>query len=104
LVTKPISELWHEAARKWVELEAAANLYEESKSSVLAQLMSKCGDMPVSRAEMTVKASDGWKEHIERIAKAREAANLAKVEVDYLRMRHSEAMSKEATDRLEAKL
>lgn len=104
MVTKPISELWRESATRWVELEAAADLLESTKSAVLAQLMSKCGDMPVSKSEMTVKASPQWKEHVERIAKAREAANLAKVEVDYLRMRHSEAMSKEATDRLEAKL
>ena len=103
-MTKPISELWRGAAETWVVLESAANLMEESKSSVLSQLMSKCGDMPVSRAEMTVKASEGWLEHVKRIAEAREKANAAKIKVDYYKMRFHEEMSRQATDRLEARL
>lgn len=101
---KPVSDLWREAAENWVILEAAANILEETKSSVLSQMMVEKGDIPVSRAEMQVKASPEWDRHIHSIADARTKANKAKVLVDYYKMRHHEEMSRQATDRLEAKL
>ena len=61
---QPLSEQFRIVAKRWVDCDAAANLLEETKSAVLAQMMAKLGDMPVSRAEMNVKASDEWTEHI----------------------------------------
>lgn len=101
---RPISELFRLASKQWVELDAAANLLEETKSSVLSERMAALGDMPVSRAEMTVKASKEWRDFLEAMVNARKSANLAKVRVDWIRMRAQEAMSREATARLEARL
>jgi hypothetical protein len=102
--SRPLSEQYRLAAKTWVELDAAANLLEETKSAVLSQRMAQQGDVPVSRAELTVKASPEWAEFVTRMVKAREAANLAKVKLEWLRMRFSEAQSFEATKRAEMKL
>lgn len=99
-----LSERFRLAAKDWVEKDAAANLLEETKSSVLSQRMAELGDMPVSRAEMTVKASAEWREFIKAMVNARKEANLARVKVDWLRMRHSEWQSAEANARAERKM
>ena len=100
----PISEQYRIVAKKWVDAEAAASLMEDTKSAVLSQQMQALGDMPVSRAEMQVKASDDWKEFIEKMIEARKQANLFKVQLEYLRMRSAEWTSEEATKRAEMKL
>lgn len=79
-------------------------MLEDTKSAVLSQKMAALGDMPVSKAEMTVKASAEWKEFIQSMVDARKAANLLKVQLEYLRMRSGEWQSAEATKRAEMKL
>lgn len=100
----PLSEQYRIVAKSWVDAEAAASLLEETKSAVLARMMLAQGDMPVSRAEMNVKASDDWHEFIKRMVEAREKAAFLKVKLEYIRMRHSEHQSMEATKRAEMKL
>jgi len=99
-----LSEQFRLAGKEWCELSAAADLLEASKSAVLSQMMAKLGDMPVSRAEATVKAGKEWLEYVEKTVEARKAANLAKIKLEWLRMRHSEQMSQEATERSERRL
>ncbi len=99
-----ISEQFRLAAKDWVQKDAAANMLEETKSAVLSQRMAALGDMPVSKAEMAVKASEEWREFIKTMVQAREEANLAKVKCEYLRMRFSEWQSQEANARAERKL
>ncbi len=53
---------------------------------------------------MRAKASSAWKDYIEKMVKAREEANLAKVKVEWIRMRFSEQQSEEATARAERRL
>jgi hypothetical protein len=101
---RPLSEQFRLAAKGWVDKDAAANLLEETKSAVLSQRMAALGDMPVSRAELIVKASPEWAEFVTQMVDARKAANLAKVRVEWIRMKHSEAQSFEATRRAEMKL
>jgi hypothetical protein len=101
---QPLSEQFRIVAKRWVDRDAAANLLEETKSAVLAQMMAKQGDMPVSRAEMNVKASEEWAAHIEDMVEARKNANLAKVQLDYIRMKHMEWTSANANQRHEARL
>jgi hypothetical protein len=100
----PISEQWYSAALKHADLEAAASMLEENKSAVLSQSMTKLGDIPVSRAELIVKASADWAEYIRKMCEARTAANKAKVEMEYLKMRAMEWQSHEATARTQARL
>ena len=100
----PLSEQYRIVAKKWVDADAAASLLEETKSAVLSQCMAALGDIPVSRAEMTVKSSDGWHEYIEKMVDARRQASLLKAQLEYIRMRFSEWQSHEATRRAEMKL
>lgn len=100
----PVSEQYRLAAKDWVQKEAAAAILEETKSAVLAQRMAMLGDVPVSRAELTVKATPEWEEHVRAIVTAREAANLAKVRLEYLRMKFSEWQAHDATRRAEMRL
>lgn len=100
----PVSEQYRIIAKRWVDADAAASLLEESKSSFLAKMMSELGDMPVSRAEMQVKASVEWQEYVKSMVDARQKASLLKVQLEYIRMRFSEEQSHEATRRAEMKL
>lgn len=99
-----LSEQFRIVAKRWVELDSAARMYEETKSSILSQKMVALGDMPVSRAEHQVKSSDEWIEFIKSMVNARTEANLAKVKMEWLRMKFSEQQSREATERAERRL
>ena len=77
---KPLSEQYRIVAKKWVDADGAANMLEETKSAVLSKMMVDLGDMPVSKAEMQVKASDAWREHITQMVEARSQASLLKVQ------------------------
>lgn len=101
---RPISEEYRIIAKKWVDADAAANFLEETKSSVLARRMVMLGDMPVSKAEMTVKASDDWRSFIDEMVNARKEAAKLKVQLEYIRMRFSEWQSLEASKRAEMRL
>ena len=100
----PISEQYRLTAKSWVDADSAANLLEETKSAVLAKMMVAYGGAPVSRAEMQVKASAPWADHIGKMVRARERASLLKVEVEFLRMKFSEWQSENANRRAEMRL
>lgn len=100
-IARPISEDFREAAEKWVGLDSAASMLEESKSAYLSQMMLReaTEKTSVAKAELLAKGSAEWSAYIKRMVFARNEANLAKVTVDYLRMRHGEAMSDAANER-----
>ena len=101
---QPISEQFRIVAKSWVEANTAADMLEDCKSAVLSQQMAALGDMPVSRAEMEIKASNDWTEYLRRMVEARGKANLLKVKCEYLRMRFQEQSSAEASKRAEMRL
>lgn len=101
---KPLSEQYRIVAKKWVDADGAANMLEETKSAVLSRMMVELGDMPVSKAEMQVKASDAWREHITQMVEARSQASLLKVQMEYIRMKFHEWQSHAANRRAEMKL
>ena len=101
---EPISEQYRLAAKEWVDADSSASLLEETKSAVLSQMMQKQGDMPVSRAELNVKASPEWHLFIGDMVAARKQANFLKVKVEWLKMRHREWISADANQRAEMKL
>jgi hypothetical protein len=100
----PISEQYRITAKKWIDADAAASLLEETKSAFLAKRMTALGDMPVSRAEMTIKASPEWSDYISKMVRAREQASLLKVQLEYIRMKFGEWNSETATKRAEMRL
>lgn len=101
---RPLSEMFRLTAKEWVEADAAASLLEECKSATLSQRMLELGDMPVSRAEMTVRGSSEWHDYLCAMNEARKKSNLLKVKCEWLRMKFSEQQSHEATARAERKL
>lgn len=100
----PVSEQFRITAKQWVELDRAATMLEETKSAVLSQKMNALGDIPVSHAERTVKASPEWTDFIKAMVDARTQANLKKVQLEYIRMRFSEWQAESANRRAEMKL
>ena len=101
----PWSEQYRIVAKSWVDAEAAASLLEDTKSAILAEKMLALGDMPsVSLAEMTVMASQGWKDDLLSISTQRQAANRLKVQMEYIRMKFMEWQSENATKRVEMRL
>lgn len=100
----PWSEQYRLAGEDWADKEAAAQLLEDTKSAVMAQRQAELGDIPVNRAEQTVKASAAWYQHIEKIVEARKVANVAKVQLEYIRMKAMERAGAEANQRTEMKL
>lgn len=100
----PWSEQFRIVAKRWVDADAAATILEDTKSATLAQMVQAHADKPVNRAEAIVKASPDWRSHVEKVVNARCAANLLKVQMEYLRMKFSEWQSDEANKRHEARL
>jgi len=101
---QPLSEQFRTVAKKCVDADSAASMLEETKSAVLSKWMSEMGDMPVSKAEMAIKASDKWVEYIRSMVQARQEATLLKVQLEYIRMRFHEWQSHAANRRAEMKL
>ena len=79
-------------------------MLEESKTAVLSQKMKALGDVPAAHAERDVKASDEWHAWIKTMVEAKTAANLAKVRLEYIRMRFAEHQSMNADKRAEMRL
>jgi|SRR5882724_415258 len=100
---RPTSEKYYEAASEWANCDAAASLLEETRSAVLSdmvtEMLSKNISMAVNRAEALVKSSSRWRAFVTDMVELRRKANMAKVTTEYIRMRHSEEMSQEATHR-----
>lgn len=101
---RPLSEIYEEIAEQWVDYDAAANLLEDCKSAFLSERMLLHSDLPVNRAETMVKASPEWKEYVEKTVEARRKANLYKVKLETVKMRHSEWVAQDANQRMAAKL
>jgi putative sterol carrier protein len=98
------ADRYREAGEDWADKEAAAQLLEDSKSAVMAQWQTELGDLPVNRAEQTVKASNRWRDYITDTVNARKAANLAKIRLEAIRMKAMEYHGKEANQRTEMRI
>lgn len=101
---RPWSEIFKQAADDWADKEAAAQLLEDTKSAVMAQKQATLGDLPVNRAEQIIKATPEWYDHIKTVVEARRVANMAKVNLEYIRMKFTEWNNEEANHRAEARL
>lgn len=100
----PISEQFRLAALEWADLDNAARMLDEGKTTYLAQQKALLGDIPDSHAEKQVKASEPWASYIKTMVRAKTQANKARVEVDYLKMKFQEWISADANARSERRL
>jgi hypothetical protein len=101
---EPISERYRLAALTWANLDSAARMLEEGKTTFLAQQKAVLGDIPDSHAEKQVKASDQWATYIKNMVRAKTEATKARIEVDYLKMLFQEWISRDANARVERKM
>ena len=93
-----------EIGEQWVDADAAARMYEETKSAILAQKKAELGDIPDNKAERLVKASRFWMEFITEGVNLRTQANKLKIQLEEIKMRHMIVQSREATERAERKM
>lgn len=98
------AEQFRLVSKDWVQKDGAARMLEENKTAVLSQRMNALGEMPTSKAERLVKASDEWALYLESMVGARTAANLAKVKMKYVEMMYFEHQSQNASRRAEIRL
>ncbi len=99
-----ISEQFRFAALEWADLDNAARMLDEGKTTYLAQQKALLGDIPDSHAEKQVKASPQWADYIKNMVRTKTQANKARVQVDYLKMKFQEWQSAEANARAERKM
>jgi len=93
-----------EIGDRWVDADAAARMYEETKSSILAQKKAELGDIPDNKAERMVKSSRFWMDFITQGVNLRTEANRLKIQIEEIKMRHMINQSREATERAERKM
>jgi len=105
---QPISEQFRIVAKQWVDADSAASLLEELKTTTLermkSDLIERDGPMPDNTATRLAKCSADWEQYIREMCKHRADANRLKVQMEYIRMKHSEWQSAEATARAERRL
>ena len=98
---QPYSEQVRIKALEWADLDSAARMLEECKTAYLAQRKKALGDIAASKAEMLVKSSSDWTDYIKKMVNAKKRANIAKIELEYIKMKSWENSGLEANRRAE---
>lgn len=88
----------------WADCQAAADLLEETKGTLLAKITKEHLDLPAWKAEAMSKGDERYAEHIAKMVDARRLANLAKVRYDGAKIMGEFARSAESTRRAEMQL
>jgi len=96
-----VYERFRLAGENWANAEHAAQLLEETRKAVRAQIMTAFGDMSVNKAEMLAEADPGYFEHLQKMVDARRDANKARVNYDAIRAWVELVRSAEASKRAE---
>jgi hypothetical protein len=91
------------AGDEWADKEAAADLLEETKKTVLAELVNK-GEGSVSAREYEAFASPVYKLHLTNMVIARKEANKARMRYDAVKVLAEMRRSQESTRRAEMRL
>lgn len=85
----------------WADANAAAELLEETKGTLLAKIFKEHFDKPAWKAEAEAKGDTRYEEHVTRMVDARRLANLARVRYDGAKAMGEFARSAESTRRAE---
>jgi NMD protein affecting ribosome stability and mRNA decay len=87
----------------WVDKNAAAEILEETKKSVLAELMNAL-EGPKTEREARALADPTYRLHITNMVTARKEANRARVKYDSMRVLAEMRRTQESTRRAEANI
>jgi len=91
------------AGEDWADKESAADLLEETKRTVLAELMNQQpASMSVAAKEQVALADSAYRLHLTNMVSARKEANRARVRYDALKVLAELRRSEESTRRAEA--
>jgi hypothetical protein len=93
-----------EAHDDWNDKDHAARMLEDTKTLVFNQKCAALGDIPVNRAEQTIKASKDWHDYVVTIVEAKTEANRAWAEYEYRKNQYDMWKNEEANHRAEARL
>lgn len=88
------------AGESWAEAEAAAQLLEETRKTVLSQIKSKYDGSDAAKETLAL-ATPEYREHLERMVNARRDANKARVRWDSLKIHADLVRTKAASARAE---
>jgi membrane-bound lytic murein transglycosylase MltF len=100
------NRIYHEivlAGEDWTDKEAAAELLEETKKTVLAELMQTFQGSTAER-ERNALAHPAYKLHLTHMSAARKEANRARVRYDAVRVLSEMRRTQESTRRAEANI
>lgn len=91
-----------EVGEVWADLHAAAEMYEETRKSVLGKLaLEFAQSMPMNKAEHAAYDAPEYREHVKAMVEARRKANRARVRWDVGRTHADLMRSVESTKRAE---
>lgn len=93
----------NEAGDEWVDTNAAADILEETKKTVLAELMNGKQGSNAER-ERSALADSVYRLHLVNMVKARKEANRAKVKYDSVKVLAEMRRTQESTRRAEANI
>jgi hypothetical protein len=91
------------AGEEWADKDAAANLLEETKKTLLAELMQGLEGSNTER-EKKALADTTYKHHLKTMVAARKEANRARVRYDATRVLAEMRRTQESTRRAEANI
>lgn len=93
----------NDAGDEWADTNAAAEILEETKKTVLAELMGGYSGSNAER-ERAALADSAYRLHLVNMVKARKEANRARVRYDSVRVLAEMRRSQESTRRAEMNL
>jgi len=99
-----IAERMRLAGEEWSDLDAAANMLEETRKSVLAELVNQSKGGSIAAKESEALANPAYRLHLTNMVNARREANRARVKYDTSRMWVELVRTSEATKRAEMKI
>src|SRR4051812_38442769 len=89
-----------QAGEEWTDKEAAADILEQSKKTVLAELMNTM-EGPTAERERRALAEPTFKLHLAQMSAARKEANRARVRYDACKVLAEMRRTQESTRRME---
>ncbi len=92
------------SGQDWADKNAAAELLEETKKSVLAELINGASGTSQSAKESMALADPAYRLHLTNMVTARKQANIARMKYDAVRVLAEMRRTQESTRRAEANI
>jgi hypothetical protein len=99
-----IRERLAKVGEEWADADAAANLLEETKNSVLSELMNTANASSEAERKRIAQADPAFKLHLANMVNARKEANRARVRYETGKMWAELKRSVESTKRAELQI